>query len=147
MNKDQIMRAVESASPEQLEKIAAIVGTEPVQVPVTQRHVGCVVHLNDAPRESIMSTEILSKVKDKFGYEGFRAEYWFGHAFFPDTYHVPITHRWSGGEQPVTDDVLVLVQWSDGDVAVLPAGEVLWRNAHNILGYTPLDVIGVEDES
>lgn len=47
MNKDQIMRAMESASPEQLEQIAAIVGTNPAQVPVTKRHVGCVVELSD----------------------------------------------------------------------------------------------------
>ena len=175
MNKDQIMRAVENASPEQVKALAWLLGIdneqpikvhgltaeqlsvlkfffvpEQQQVPVTQRHVGCVVHLNHASHESIISTEMLTKATDKFGYEGFRADYWFGHAFFPNPYRVPITHRWSGGQQPVADGVLVLVQFHDRKLGLHEAGKWFWGHTtaanDNIIGYTVLDVIGVEDE-
>lgn len=137
MNKDQIIQAIKlNASPKQLEQIAAIVGTELLQVPVTERHVGCVVENHE--RSIVLDVvELTDDDLDSLRYDGFH---------FLNPYRVPITHRWSGGEQPVEDHVWVLVQWVDGNVAVLPAGGVIWKNAHNILGYTPLDVIGVEDE-
>ena len=140
MNKDQIMQAVESASPEQLEKIAAIVEAAPIQVSVTGRHVGCVVK-TDIGLNVLLGINAL--VHDNYELpQGFFSDI----ANFPNPYRVPITHRWSGGEQPVADDVWVLLEWSDGYFSTGKAAEYNW-SASGIIGYTVLDVIGVEDES
>lgn len=145
MNKDQIMRAVEGASDEQLEKIAAIVGTEPTQVPVTGRHVGCVVRVVTNPGEvdQISGPDLLIDRKDNGYTETISVSGYALSVSFPEAYRVPITHRWSGGEQPVADGVPVLVQFGDGTFALRQKKNQL---AGDIVGYTVLDVIGVGDE-
>lgn len=142
MNKDQIMRAVENASPEQLEQIAAIVGTGLVQVSVTGRHVGCVV-LSD---ESADLGDVLLQPEAN-GMPPLGQAYYLENVHFPNPYRVPITHRWSGGECPVERSQLVLVEYSDGFERIGPGESFPWEDAGIIVGFTPLDVIGVEDES
>ena len=142
MNKDQIMRALENASDEQLEQIAAIINTEPVQVPVTGRHVGCVIVGKDLYKG--YQQAVLTAVSGEAFWTGIGN---FGEVQFLNPYYVPITHRWSGGVQPVADDALVLVQYYTGEIdtglaSTLPVG---WES-QKIVGFTPLDVIGVEDE-
>lgn len=145
MNKDQIMRALENASDEQLEQIAAIVGTESVQVPVTGRHVGCVVVGKNFYKG--YQQAVLTAVGGETFWTGIGN---FGEVQFPNPYHVPITHRWSGGQQPVASDVVVLAQFRNNDEpAVRLASLFSWAHYgedDDIIGYTPLDVIGVEDE-
>ena len=146
MNKDQIMRAVENASDEQLEQIAVIVEAAPTQVPVTQRHVGCVVEFSDS--SSLWKTDRLIAIDPDDGFEN--AYGCWKQARFPKTYRVPITHRWSGGEQPVADDAIVLIQKLDGQYRAGNANNFRWNYLNergDIIGYTVLDVIGVEDES
>lgn len=134
MNKDQIMRAVENASPEQLEQIAAIVDTKPVQVSVTKRHVGCVVENHE--RSIVLDVvELTDDDLNSLRYAGFH---------FLNPYCVPITHRWSGGKQPVEDDAWVLLEWKDRYFSVGRACEYHW-NVGGIIGFTVLDVIGVEE--
>ena len=82
---------------------------------------------------------------------GFRGDGEYSQARFPDTYRVPITHRWSGGEQPVVDDTVVLVQFRNNyEPAIRLADLFSWNHYgedDDIIGFTVLDVIGVEDES
>lgn len=141
MNKDQIMRAVENASPEQLGELCKLLDITPTQVPVTGRHVGCVVEGKDfykGYQHAVLNDAVTGE------------EFWtsighFGKVQFPDPYRVPITHRWSGGKQPVADDVLVLIQFETGTVTCGFAEVYPWESA-SIIGFTVLDVIGVEDE-
>ena len=147
MNKNQIIQALENASDEQLEQIAAIVGTESAQVPVTGRHVGCVANLSDSQFQ-LDCQQLLSKVQNTgFPFKGY--DDYYRHACFPNPYRVPITHRWSGGKQPVADDVLLLVQYLLDGYAIKLSHDVIWEHhdaAIDVVGYTPLDVIGVKDE-
>lgn len=116
------------------------------QVPITERHVGCVVELS-AHREH-WQKEFLYDVDIDDGFEGSSA-YW-RYARFSEIYRIPITHRWSGGECPVRQDADVLVEFRSGRIVLKPANFLDWAHygeRDDIIGYTVLDVIGVEDES
>ena len=178
MNKDQIMRAVENASDKQIKALAWLLGIdnespikvhgltseqlsvlkfffvppEQQQVPVTQRHVGCVVRVVTNPGEvdQISGPDLLIDRKDNGYTETISVSGYALSLSFPNTYRVPITHRWSGGECPVNDNQLVLFQRRNGIFEVDSADGFVWDHqvfGEDIIGYTPLDVNGVEDES